>query len=209
MTHPPSTPPQPGPRKRDPRGTRDRLVRAALDLFTSLGYHASTTPEIARRAGVAEGTIYRHFESKQHLLNEIYRAAVRLLITHVKDSSPSMRCQDRLQQVASSWRELAIRDPNLIKLVFLTRHERLLDSKSRDTYRELRQEIWKMIASGKAAGDVRPGAVEVWTDVWLGLVVLALDRLASREWTAQQPAASQVFEAAWDAIRVREARLSP
>ncbi len=209
MTHPQSTPPRPEPRKRDPRGTRDRLVRAALDLFTSLGYHASTTPEIARRAGVAEGTIYRHFKSKEHLLNEIYRAAVRLLMTHVKDSSPSMRCQDRLQQVASSWRELAIRDPNLIKLVFLTRHERLLDSKSRDTYRELRQEIWKVIASGKAAGDVRPGAVEVWTDVWLGLVVLALDRLASREWTAQQPAASQVFEAAWDAIRVREARLSP
>ena len=93
--------------------------------------------------------------------------------------------------------------------MFLARHDRLLDSKSRDTYRELRQEIWKVIASGKAAGDVRPGAVEVWTDVWMGLVVLALDRLANREWTAQQPAASQVFEAAWDAIRVREARSSP
>ena len=47
-------------RKRDPKGTRERLVRAALELFTTQGYHASTTTQIATRAGIAEGTIYRH-----------------------------------------------------------------------------------------------------------------------------------------------------
>src|SRR5439155_924427 len=57
--------------------TRQRLIRAALELFTTTGYHLTTTPLIARKAGVAEGTIYRHFDSKQHLLNELYRAAGR------------------------------------------------------------------------------------------------------------------------------------
>ncbi len=82
MSHPPSpvgsaeTPAK--PRRRDPKNTRERLVRAALDLFTTQGYHASTTPQVARRAGVAEGTIYRHFTSKEQLLNEIYRGAARM-----------------------------------------------------------------------------------------------------------------------------------
>ena len=57
--------------------TRQRLVRAALELFTTEGYHGTTTPRIAKKARVAEGTIYRHFRSKQHLLNELYRAAAR------------------------------------------------------------------------------------------------------------------------------------
>jgi len=47
--------------------THQRLVRAALELFTTTGYHLTTTPLIAKKAGVAEGTIYRHFASKQHL----------------------------------------------------------------------------------------------------------------------------------------------
>ena len=53
--------------------TRDRLLEAARDLFTTVGYHATTTPLLAKRAGVAEGTIYRHFPSKQALLNAAYQ----------------------------------------------------------------------------------------------------------------------------------------
>src|SRR2546426_8856893 len=65
--------------------TRERLVRAALELFTTQGYHETTTPQIAKKAGVAEGTIYRHFTSKQHCFNELYRAAARWASQLVKD----------------------------------------------------------------------------------------------------------------------------
>ena len=57
--------------------TRDRLLEAARELFTTLGYHATTTPILAKRAGVAEGTIYRHFPAKQALLNAAYQESQR------------------------------------------------------------------------------------------------------------------------------------
>ena len=63
--------------RRDGEATRQRLLRAALELFTTTGFRATTTPQIAERAGVAEGTIYRHFSSKEQLLNDVYRAAPR------------------------------------------------------------------------------------------------------------------------------------
>ena len=65
------------PRRRDGEATRQRLLRAALDLFTTVGFRGTTTPAIASRASVAEGTIYRHFNSKEHLLNEVYRESQR------------------------------------------------------------------------------------------------------------------------------------
>ncbi len=201
MAHAHTTPAPAPKRKRDPKGTRDRLVRAALELFTTQGYHASTTPQIAQRAQVAEGTIYRHFESKEQLLNEIYRASVQVLSQQVKETPTSAGCRDRLQHVANAWRDLAGSDPAIVKLTFLTRLGPLLDAKSRDARQQLRDEVSKVIAAGKSVGEVRAGTVEVWTDVWMQLVTLALERIATGEWTIQHVGPQQVFEAAWDAIR--------
>lgn len=47
---------------------RDRVIRAALDLGSSGGYDAVQMRDVANTAGVALGTIYRYFSSKDHLL---------------------------------------------------------------------------------------------------------------------------------------------
>ena len=200
MTHPPGTPEQKPPRKRDPKGTRDRLVRAALELFTTQGYHASTTPEIAKKAGVAEGTIYRHFASKEQMLNEIYRAGVRLFVTVVKETPMTVPAPERLERIATGWRDIALRNPPVVHLVWVNRVKNLLDPRSRDAAKELRDEVEKLIASGKSAGLVRPGAVEVWADIWMQLVTLMLERVANKEWTPDQAAPRLAVEAAWAAI---------
>jgi len=49
-------------------GARDRLVVAAVDLFTEQGYDATTVAEIAERAGVTKSTFFRHFPDKRELL---------------------------------------------------------------------------------------------------------------------------------------------
>lgn len=48
--------------------TRDRIVAAAAELFSELGYRRTSLDEVARRAAVAKGTIYVHFSSKADLL---------------------------------------------------------------------------------------------------------------------------------------------
>ena len=191
------------PRRRDAKGTRERLARAALDLFTTQGYHASTTPQIAAKAGVAEGTIYRHFSSKEHLLNEIYRTAVRLLIKAIRDTRPQLSCRERLEQIGLAWRDLSAKEPAMVRLVFVSRIGALLDDKSREVQKEMREELERLVASGKAAGDVRPGPVDLWTEVWLRLAILILERVASKEWGADHTGPRQVLESAWDAIRAQ------
>lgn len=51
-----------------PPNTRQRLIEAARSLFAEHGYDGATTAAIAASAGVAEGTIYRHFKDKKELL---------------------------------------------------------------------------------------------------------------------------------------------
>jgi AcrR family transcriptional regulator len=62
-------------RKAAPRGkrlenkekTRKAILRAALDLFAEKGFYQTTTKAIARKAGIAEGTLFNYFETKEDL----------------------------------------------------------------------------------------------------------------------------------------------
>jgi AcrR family transcriptional regulator len=54
--------------------TRGRLLVAARDIVSSDGYQAASVVAIAERAGVATGTLYRHYASKPHLFVEVFRA---------------------------------------------------------------------------------------------------------------------------------------
>src|SRR5690554_2141452 len=47
---------------------QSRIIQAAVEIFSEKGYAASSTSEIAQKAGVAEGTIFRHYKTKKDLL---------------------------------------------------------------------------------------------------------------------------------------------
>jgi AcrR family transcriptional regulator len=51
--------------------TRDRLIKAAIEVFSTAGYVGATTREIARVAEVSEVTLFRHFQSKEQLLSAV------------------------------------------------------------------------------------------------------------------------------------------
>src|SRR5690554_6131964 len=50
---------------------QSRIIQAAIETFSEKGYAGSSTSEIAQKAGVAEGTIFRHYKTKKDLLLSI------------------------------------------------------------------------------------------------------------------------------------------
>lgn len=56
--------------------TQKRIIEAAIKVFSEKGFEGATTSEIAQEAGVAEGTIFRHFGTKKGILQGILLRAV-------------------------------------------------------------------------------------------------------------------------------------
>src|SRR5512146_104283 len=52
------------------KDTKEKILDAGLSLFSKKGYLGATTKEIAKKAGVAELTLFRHFSSKERLFEE-------------------------------------------------------------------------------------------------------------------------------------------
>ena len=57
-----------------------RIIQAAVEIFAEKGYSATSTSEIAQKAGVAEGTIFRHYKTKKELLLSIVTPMMAKLI---------------------------------------------------------------------------------------------------------------------------------
>ena len=177
-------------------------MRAALELFTGPGYHLTTTPQLARKAGIAEGTIYRHFASKQQLLNELYRGAARWGTKLVREAETApLGARDKLARLAELLVEGAGREPAVVRLFFFQDHAALLDEKSREAGREFRGALESLVAAGKADGSVRPGGVDVLAAAWLGVMRVALERIVTREWGSNSAGVGVCVSAAWNAIR--------
>ncbi|HEX3625397.1 MAG TPA: TetR/AcrR family transcriptional regulator [Verrucomicrobiae bacterium] len=57
----------PGRRSENKKKTRQAILRAALELFASQGFYRTTTKAISRKAGIAEGTLFNYFRTKEDL----------------------------------------------------------------------------------------------------------------------------------------------
>jgi AcrR family transcriptional regulator len=95
--------------------TRERIVAAALDQVAGGGYASAGVQAVAARAGVAVGTVYRHFHSKGDLFAEAFRrASQRELDVVVEVSRSDGRCaRERVAAAVEAFARRALAGPVL------------------------------------------------------------------------------------------------
>ena len=97
-------------------GTRERLLTAAQELIEEGGYGAASVVAIAERAGLAAGTLYRHFASKEDLFVEVFRAVCgreERAMRHAAQASAAAAAAERLEIVLAAFARRALRNPRL------------------------------------------------------------------------------------------------
>ncbi len=145
--------------------TRERLLCSARELIEEDGYGAASVVAIAARAGVASGTLYRHFNSKEELFVEVFRSVCDREIDTVQAAARSMPADashlDRLVTVLATFAERALRKPRLAWALLAEPVDPLVDAERlayRERYRALTAEA---LRSAIAAGELPGQRVEL------------------------------------------------
>src|SRR5690242_20880879 len=68
---------------------RGAIIEAAMEEFIARGFAATRLDDIARRAGVAKGTIYLHFKDKESMFEELIRTAIVPLVGRMQGPLPA------------------------------------------------------------------------------------------------------------------------
>ena len=82
------------------KSKRERILEAALDMFVENGFESSPTSKIAKQAGVATGTLFHYFKTKEILINELYLDVKIGMIDNMKrDLSKAKTIRQKLECV--------------------------------------------------------------------------------------------------------------
>jgi AcrR family transcriptional regulator len=88
---------------------RDQILREALKLFTEHGFRGTSTAEISKQAGVATGTLFHHFKSKEELIEVLYLSSKSELADYLKIACEDcVGCEEIIRQSWFSFVEWAV-----------------------------------------------------------------------------------------------------
>jgi TetR/AcrR family fatty acid metabolism transcriptional regulator len=139
---------------------RDALLRAAIDTFAARGFFNAQVADVARAAGVAAGTVYLYFRSKDDLLISIFERTMTTAIAEGRRSVEGMADPAaRLRQIARLHLDRLGRDRALAVVfqVELRQSTKFMERFSATQLREYLGIIRDVIADGQASGAFRRG----------------------------------------------------
>ena len=139
-------------------GTRERLMAAARELIEEGGYAAAPVTAIARRTGVASGTLYRHFDSKAELFLEIFRDVCageeRAMVAAAEALDVRAGPVARLEAVLGTFARRALQNPRLAWALLAEPVDQLLEAERLEYRRRYAELIERELRAAIAAGEV-------------------------------------------------------
>jgi AcrR family transcriptional regulator len=137
--------------------TRARLLRSAQELIEEGGYGAASVAAIAERAGVAAGTLYRHFASKEELFVEVFRSVCAREERAMRAASVELESRgsvERLAGVLATFAQRALRNPRLAWALIAEPVDPAVDAERLAYRAKYAEQVAKLVREAIRAGEV-------------------------------------------------------
>jgi len=164
-------------KKSEVQGTRERLLEAAMKVFSRDGLHRATTRVIAEEAGVNEVTLFRHFQSKDGLLAAVMQEVVTAHAGNTFDDEALWTGdlhKSLLKFAKGLWASM-VRDEAFIRTMMgeAKRHPDYVKTIMMDAVKPLRARFIANLEAARKAGKIRKGidlgtAMDVFIAMLLG-----------------------------------------
>jgi AcrR family transcriptional regulator len=157
--------------------TRERIAQAAHAQVAEGGYASASVKAVARRAGVATGSVYRHFPSKADLFAEVFRRASQReldLVTAIAAGNGGRPPLERIALAVEAFSRRALAGPVLAYALVAEPVDPAVEAERLAFRRGYRDAFARALEDGIAAGEVEPCDVETVAAALVGALAEAL-----------------------------------
>lgn len=181
------------------------IFESTLILIREKGFHGTPMSQIAKNAGVAAGTIYHHFDSKDTLILELYTyIRDKMLAAMLQIDQEDMNFRDRFTNFWTSHCLFYIKNPNALYFMeqfvnspYSNRNASQEEERFQHTFRDL-------IKSGIKGGALKPLNPLILSSLIHGSIVNAAKMHLCRNINIGEAELTQIVEVIWDGIYNRE-----
>jgi AcrR family transcriptional regulator len=185
---------------RDGAQTKERIARTALTLFVEQGIAETTIRDIAQAAGVAEGTMYRHYVSKEALAWELFAGnftAFALELDRIRQEHPTLKAG--LYAMIRQFCAFYDQDPILFNYLLLAQHGQL--KKVTPEMSNPVSVVCQVVADAIARGEIPFQDADVAAAMVMGIVLqVAVFKIYGRISQTMSSLAETMTAASWSAL---------
>jgi len=137
---------------------RQRILDAAVRVFAKKGFYATRVSEVAKAAGVADGTIYLYFKSKDELLVSLFEDRVERLLAFLQTELPATAgASEKLRRIIELQLGLLEGERDLAEVVtvILRQSTKLMKEYAAPKFTAYLDAIASVVADGQASGELR------------------------------------------------------
>ena len=155
--------------------TRTKILQAALQLFARRGYDGTTTKDLAKSAGVAEGTLFRYFANKKAILIEVATAGWVDILTDLLTELSEMGSYKAVSQVMRRRMINLHKNSDLLRVCFIEAqyHPELKESIQTEVINKMTEVAEAFFETAMSKGIYRQMNPKIVAKVFLGIFAIA------------------------------------
>jgi len=181
---------------------RQAIFDSTLKLIKEYGFHGTPMSQIAQEAGVATGTIYHYFTSKEELIIELFvYCKERIQKAIFKPDEINLLYADRFVAIWINFVKYYIRHPEVLSFLEQFSSSPFIKQVYAENSICFQDEVSRFLYSGVASGQIKPLDLNIISAAFLGTVAATAKRHINGHYTFREEDMKQTAGIIWDGIK--------
>jgi AcrR family transcriptional regulator len=179
----------------------EKILDAAVILFVERGFHGTSTAEIARTAGVATGTLFHYFKTKEELINRLYLYTKEIMFSEIEahfEDDKSLK--DNLKGLWLKFIYFSINEPYKFQFILAFHTSPYITSLTKEQLETQTNSLLGVYKKGIKNKELKNVPFEMMIEYFWGNVVSTINYFNKHPEKLVEKKLNHAFELFWDGV---------
>ncbi len=184
---------------------KQSILDASLKLFVEKGFHGTSTAEIAKTAGVATGTLFHYFRTKEELINTLYLNTKAKMLNEVRENYDDNKSfKENIKALWLKFSYFGIDNPYMFQFILIFHTSPYITSLTKEQIENRFLELLQVYKRGIEKQEVKVVYNEMLLDYFWGSIYSTVTHFSKYPQNLNEKNIELAFELFWDGISKSE-----
>jgi AcrR family transcriptional regulator len=178
-----------------------QILNASLKLFVEKGFHGTSTAEISKSAGVATGTLFHYFKTKEELINRLYLYSKESMVGEIAGHYNNEKSfKENIKYLWMSFVDFGINKPEMFQFILSFHCSPYITSLTKEEIENRLEMALEAYTVGLKKHEIKNISYELIVDFLWGSIVATVGHIEKYHQKNNSDIKEQAFDLFWDGI---------